>query len=250
MENNSSTRGCKTKAFSTAGVLVLVGGADLILYVGGILATRKLSPWIVAVVVNMIFGGVFAVGYIFVRNGPAVFCISSRVFAFVWIVLGNFAVVWYMAYMIAMEGDVVAGVLPYSDGRLDSVVPMRTERERKKSELIRVFAWLAVVAMGFSCVRAALKESLAEGWKTMARSAWASWMAADCATGVVMVAVYMAAREGASVVGVAWLAALLLLGNMATFAYLAAMASRALATDAPFSHVMLSTSRAQRDCAT
>ncbi|CAN8077181.1 unnamed protein product [Agarophyton chilense] len=252
MDPTDPTHSSSIRTYSICAVLILAGIAVFASYLDAALhaslATAgeqiRNSSWALVTFFDASFGALFPVYYLFVRNGPTVFWVPSRVFALLWPFAANFALLWYVSYMILTKKDVGVALFPYSDGSRRVEVPMRTEGNRVVSQVVMGLSSMIIVILFCLSVWAFGRESMSVVLSVVAskRYKWITFTFLDSLGGLLFVAVYIVEREGgARVASVLWIAALVVLGNTVTYVYIILMAMEALHLDVPFSYMVLST---------
>ncbi|PXF49601.1 hypothetical protein BWQ96_00671 [Gracilariopsis chorda] len=251
MDSTTATSPSLIKTYSIAALLFIASFAVLFAYTSAALETSLLnapqdisqSGWAVVIFFDASFGAVFAVYYLFVRNGPSVACIPAKLFAFLWPFISNFALLWYVAYMILLHKDLRSALIPYSTAEANGQVPMRTQRNRRTAQIvasIASFLFFVIVVLDINAMR---YESFSTAWTKLLsnQNKWITFTYADSLAGLLFTAIYIIEREGGpSPTSVLWAVALLVLGNAVTCVYVFLMALQAISEDVPITHVLLS----------
>lgn len=251
MDSSTPTTRSPIKTYSIAALLFIASFAVLFAYTTAALQTSLFnashdisqSVWAVVVFFDASFGAIFAVYYLFLRNGPSVACIPARLFAFIWPFISNFALLWYVAYMILLHKDLRAALIPHSIAAANGYVPMRTQRNRRTAQIVAVIATLLLVVIIALNVNAMRYEPFNTAWTKLLtnQNKWITFTNADSLAGLLFTAIYIIEREGGpSTTSVLWAVAVLMLGNAVTCIYVILMALQAMAEDVPFAHVLLS----------
>lgn len=199
------------------------------------------SKWGTSALVDYAVGACFAATFIYLRQGPAVFSIPSTILAILYPFIGNFFLMWYISYLLLLEGDIIRALFPESDNNLlsdDQEGLPETKRQRKFFSVL--FSILFVFFM-YIIIRAYLGEDLMDGYKAIKASKWLSVTFLDNLVGLVFTVIYVIVREGSTSCTLSlWLLGFLLLGNLPTCLYVLVMARESSLSGRPFRQVFLS----------
>lgn len=167
------------------------------------------DPWGVSALLDYTIGAVFALTYLWHRNGPSLLYIPCRVFAVVTPFMGNFVLLTYVAFLIFSGHGLFR---PYS------TMPPMSPTFKKPVLLISLFTMLLVIFIAVCTwalvTRGITGMQLVEPWIIM------SFM--DNVVGLIFTTMYVVQREGGLSQWrnwILWFVCLALFGNGATCVY-------------------------------
>ncbi|CAN8065751.1 unnamed protein product [Agarophyton chilense] len=199
------------------------------------------SPWALSALADYIVGACFAALYVYLRDGSSVFCLSNRVFAVLFPFVGNFALLWYVAFLIFEAKDVTLGLLPFTTDGDPGLLDMRSERNGKQRKIIGSVFFGLLLGFAAVCYWASRLESLQEGYAILKTVKWAAFLFIDNLTGLLFTVVFVIVREGElNCITTLWIISFALFGNAPTCLYVIHMAQQARTRDVPFPIVLLS----------
>lgn len=238
-----STNSSRFAAYSVAGLLILTALAVLSAY---ITAARELSVFKAGTVIgssiwslisffDACVGALFAVMFVYLRDGPSVFFIPSRVYAFIWPFFSNFALLVYIAYLIISEKSVVRGLLPH-DRQSEATSTVCT---RRRSIVIIVIASIACVSLLALSIWGSIYGSR-DNIRIAMTKKWNTFQYMDQVAGLLFIVVFIFAQQGLGIPCVLWIIALFVFGNSATCVYVILLSIGARRRDIPFAAMLLS----------
>ena len=193
------------------------------------------SPWSITALSDYFVGACFAVFYLYHRDGPAFFGIPCKVLAFLVPFLGNFLLMWYMAFLLILNGNLTATFLPRTDQQ--SVGPAN----HRKSRFIAFYFGALLAKFIAVCAWAAFAETLADGYENIVKERYATLTFLDNLVGLAFTASFVVIREGGpSCAVMLWLLAFVFLGNAPTCVYAFLIAMESLRRNVPIEQVLLS----------
>lgn len=230
-------------AYSVAILLLLTAFAVLSTYIS---AASELSVfkagsvigssiWSLISFFDACVGALFAVIYVYLRDGPSVFIIPSRVYAFIWPFFTNFALLSYIAWLIISEKSIVRGLLPH-DRQSEATSTVCT---RRRSIVIIVLASIACASLLALSIWAGVYGSRDDIRIAMTKK-WNTFQYMDQAAGLLFIIVYIFAQQGLSIPSVLWIISLFVFGNVATCVYVILLSVGARRRDIPFAAMLLS----------
>ncbi|PXF42127.1 hypothetical protein BWQ96_08159 [Gracilariopsis chorda] len=253
MESTTAANARATQAYIFAAFLTTVGVA---LFMSLVQTIRKSplsegisgigeSPWALSALADYFVGACFAALYVFLRDGPPVFCLSNKVFAVVFPFVGNFALLWYVAYLIVKAKDVTRGLLPQTVETPGNVeIDMRSSSTQKHPKTIGVAFFALLLWFAAVCFWASQRQSLQEGYRVLKMVKWAGFTFIDNLTGILFTVVFIIVREGeVNCITSLWILGLVFFGNGPTCLYVIHVAQQAFSRDVSFSRVLLSRSK-------
>lgn len=253
MESTTTDNARATQAYILAGFLATVGFALFVSLVQTVRASPLSegisgigeSPWALSALADYFVGACFAALYVYLRNGSSVFCLPNKVFAFVFPFIGNFALLWYVAYLIVKAKDVTSGLLPLAVETPGVVeVDMRSSRTQKQNKSIGVVFFVLLLWFAAVCFWASQRQSLQEGYRVLKTVKWAGFTFIDNLTGILFTVVFIIVREGeVNCITSLWILGLIFFGNAPTCLYVIHLTQQALSRDVSFSRVLLSRSK-------
>lgn len=206
----------------------------------GWLTALRTSAWGLFGFTDYVLGAVFAAMYIWLRNGPPLFCIPSRVIAVLCPFLGSPLVLIYLAVLIVSTKSLPRAFLPRGRDQRNDAVFDEPANKRGSVTVLVVFAGLLVLYIGVIW-RALVTESFAEANREFQQISYHYMTVWDGAIGLLLPCTVIIMREwGYRAALVGWLVGVAAMGNGVNCIYVMVLAWRSLKKDRLFADLLFS----------
>lgn len=207
------------------------------------LSTLPKSPAWIFVLLDYLVGACFAALFIYFRNGPSVLFLSPKFFAFVFPFIGNFALLFYVAYLLVETNDITLALLPYSMYATIRHVPTGANSNRNQTRFISFLFFVLFLLTSFSYVYVYKRTTFQIAYQAVTKG-WPLFTLLEDLTGALFAIIFIILRARQfNCFLFLWIFGIILCGNSVTCLYVMNIAREALAQDLHFSHVLLSKSQ-------
>lgn len=198
------------------------------------------SAWTVTALINYLSGAGFTALFIWMRNGPRLLIFHPKLIAlFFPLCTGNFFPLLYMSFLLS-KGDAVSAFVPFST---PDHVPIFEPPARLlvTKTIAGIFAGF-IILTGATAIRALVVHGITNGLNDF-RALYFTPIQLDLTIGLFFPIVFICVRErGKLSRTIPWVAAILILGNIATCLYAIKIAHESLNFNSSFRHLLLSQS--------
>lgn len=199
------------------------------------------APWALVETINDFSGNLFNALFLWLRDGPDLLCLPSKLLAILTFLFGNFVMLIYVAYILIVTKGVAKTLVPCSEEGDEGPV-FGSGANRNQSRTIQIVSLVLFVLFVASLIRAVVMlgwhpdERYNSGYLTRG-------VVLGDAFNLLLPLFYVFTRESGNFwVALAWVVGILVFDYGAVLLYVILLAQRSLKTDSSFRYVLLSKS--------
>lgn len=249
MPESDSPSSSKVKAYILA-VIFLLSGIGFIsssykdyvsLHLSVLRHPISAAPWALVETINDVSGNLFNALFLWLRDGPDLLCLPSKLLAILTLLFGNFVMLVYVAYILVVTKGVANTLVPCSEESDEGPV-FGSGANKNQSRSIQIVALVVLVLFVVCLIRAVVAlgwhpdEKYNSGYLTRG-------VVLGDAFNLLLPLFYVFTRESGNFwVAVAWVVGILVFDYGAVLLYVVLLAQKSLKTDSSFRYVLLSKS--------
>lgn len=196
------------------------------------------APWALVAVLNDIAANIFNALFLWLRDGPDLLCLPSKLLAILTLLFGNFVMLVYVAYILVVTKGIAKTLVPCSDD-VDEGPVFGSGANRNQSRVIQVVSAILLILF----VAALIRAIVGLGWHPDVQfnsGFLTSGIVLGDSYNLLLPLFFVFVRESGNLVAaLCWIVAIIIFDYGAMCLYVLMVAQKSLKTDSAFKTMLL-----------